>query len=193
MKYKITILILTIILVAIVFTQMFSSQEVNYEVKNCSLLEKMVVRYDEKTKTLVAFVNVNCCSDEIKVDKEGQVYKIVEKDYDGKLCRCFCTRKVLIFNVEPTFRVIFVDKDGKAYELSQLPDFCGWSTYGKCSSDSDCIVGGCSGQVCQSRYEKSIVTTCEWKICYNAKLYHLECKCVEGKCQWVAGNGAGGI
>ncbi|MCK4529404.1 eight-cysteine-cluster domain-containing protein [candidate division WOR-3 bacterium] len=63
-------------------------------------------------------------------------------------------------------------------------DFCGWSTDGKCSSDSDCIVGGCSAQVCQSKYEKSIITTCEWRDCYNAKEYNLKCKCVKGGCQW---------
>ncbi len=62
--------------------------------------------------------------------------------------------------------------------------FCGWSTYGSCSSDSDCIRGGCSGQVCQSRYEETIVTTCEWRDCYNAEKYGLRCRCVDGRCMW---------
>ena len=62
--------------------------------------------------------------------------------------------------------------------------FCGTSTYGKCQKDSDCISGGCSSQVCQSRSEESIITTCEWRECYNAKTYNLECKCLNQKCQW---------
>lgn len=66
--------------------------------------------------------------------------------------------------------------------------FCGWSTFGKCSSDKDCIVGGCSSQVCQSRFEESIITTCEWKACYDAEKYKLKCRCINGKCQWAGEN-----
>ncbi len=63
-------------------------------------------------------------------------------------------------------------------------DFCGWSTYGNCSSDSDCITGGCSGQVCQSKYEETVITTCEWRDCFDAGKYGLGCRCIDGKCQW---------
>jgi eight-cysteine-cluster-containing protein len=62
--------------------------------------------------------------------------------------------------------------------------FCGWSSYGKCSSDSDCILDGCSAQVCQSKYEEPVRTTCEWRDCYNAKMYGLKCRCIDGRCQW---------
>lgn len=62
--------------------------------------------------------------------------------------------------------------------------FCGWSTGGSCSSDADCIAAGCSGQVCDSTGGKQVVTTCEWKECYSASKYGLECKCVRGECQW---------
>jgi len=64
-------------------------------------------------------------------------------------------------------------------------EFCGLSTYGQCVSDSDCIVGGCSGHVCQSKDEQQIITTCEWIDCYNVKTYGVECKCVDNKCQWL--------
>ena len=64
-------------------------------------------------------------------------------------------------------------------------EFCGWSTYGKCSSDLDCMTGGCSSQVCQSKKEEPIITTCEWRDCYNAKIYGIACKCIENKCQWT--------
>lgn len=66
-----------------------------------------------------------------------------------------------------------------------LEKFCGWSTYGECSSDSDCLAGGCSSQVCYSKNEEPIVTTCEWRDCYNADTYGVSCKCVENKCQWT--------
>lgn len=71
-------------------------------------------------------------------------------------------------------------------ECKPLSNFCGWSTYGKCSSDLDCIKGGCSGQVCQSKQEEPVITTCEWRDCYNAKQYGLECKCINEQCQWYS-------
>jgi eight-cysteine-cluster-containing protein len=64
-------------------------------------------------------------------------------------------------------------------------DFCGWSTYGSCLSDSDCQKGGCSGQVCQSESEEPVITTCEFRECYNAELYEVYCKCSEDACQWL--------
>ncbi len=63
-------------------------------------------------------------------------------------------------------------------------DFCGWSTNGACSSDSDCMRGGCSGQVCQSKSEEPVITTCEYRDCYNAGADSLSCGCIEGKCVW---------
>jgi len=65
-----------------------------------------------------------------------------------------------------------------------IEEFCGTSTYGNCVSNSDCVKDGCSSQVCRSKNEKSIVTTCEYKDCYNAQSYGLGCKCVDKKCQW---------
>ena len=62
--------------------------------------------------------------------------------------------------------------------------FCGLSTHGKCTSDSDCTVGGCSGELCQSKNNEPIETSCEWKDCYDDEVYGVECKCVDNKCQW---------
>ena len=64
-------------------------------------------------------------------------------------------------------------------------DFCGFSTFGRCSSDIDCMKGGCSGQACQSRYEKPVITICDMRQCYDAKAYGLGCKCIRNKCQWA--------
>ena len=63
-------------------------------------------------------------------------------------------------------------------------EFCGSSTEGSCEVDSDCIQGGCSGQICQSKNEEGIITTCEYLDCYNAKEYGLGCGCVQGSCVW---------
>jgi eight-cysteine-cluster-containing protein len=62
--------------------------------------------------------------------------------------------------------------------------FCGRSTNGTCSSDEDCLAGGCSGQVCQSKDEEPVITTCEYRDCYNAQAYDLTCGCLNKKCQW---------
>jgi len=71
------------------------------------------------------------------------------------------------------------------YENLSKKEFCGYSTYGYCETDRDCIQGGCSGQVCASRDEISnLITTCEYRECYNAKEYGLSCRCIENKCQW---------
>ncbi len=66
-----------------------------------------------------------------------------------------------------------------------IDEFCGTSTNGSCVSDSDCIAGGCSGQLCQSKNDELFGTTCEWRECYRAKDYGLFCKCVDKKCQWA--------
>jgi eight-cysteine-cluster-containing protein len=75
------------------------------------------------------------------------------------------------------------------YTLLNVPtlptkDFCGWSTEGACIYNSDCVAGGCSDQVCQSKDEGSVITTCEWKDCFKAEKYGLGCYCIRGKCQW---------
>ncbi|MCI0503819.1 eight-cysteine-cluster domain-containing protein [Candidatus Micrarchaeota archaeon] len=69
---------------------------------------------------------------------------------------------------------------------TEIPNsgFCGTSTLGACSSDLDCISGGCSGQVCQSATEPGAITTCEYRECYNAQAYGVSCGCAAGKCRW---------
>jgi len=63
-------------------------------------------------------------------------------------------------------------------------DFCGTSTLHSCNLSSDCVAGGCSGQVCEGKNE-GIATTCEWKDCYKDEDYGVVCKCVSGKCKWA--------
>ena len=63
--------------------------------------------------------------------------------------------------------------------------FCGWSTFGNCSTDSECIRGGCNGEVCQSEFEEKVLTRCDDRDCYNPNFYSLSCLCVGKECQWV--------
>lgn len=63
--------------------------------------------------------------------------------------------------------------------------FCGWNTNASCNSDAGCKRAGCSSQVCISLSQFSVTTTCEWRDCYNASAYGLECRCVDNKCQWA--------
>ena len=54
----------------------------------------------------------------------------------------------------------------------------------ECSVDSDCAIGGCSGQLCLTKENsQNIITTCEYKEEYGC--YKLtSCGCVKNKCQW---------
>jgi len=63
-------------------------------------------------------------------------------------------------------------------------EFCGFSTKGDCLTNEDCQVGGCSGQVCQSKNEEPVISTCEYRPCYNADQYQLGCLCFNSQCQW---------
>ncbi len=62
--------------------------------------------------------------------------------------------------------------------------FCGVSTKGTCAVDADCVVSGCSSQVCGAATEEPLVTTCEDKACYKARNFGLSCRCMERQCQW---------
>jgi len=152
-----------------------------YEVGECSSVSKFgkTVEYDEKNRILIAFVKVNCCGVVITIEKEENTYKILEKQY-GDPCRCECMREVKIYDVPIGAKVEFVNKDGVVISIA---GFCGWSTYGKCESDEDCVIDGCSGQVCRSKFEEPVITTCEWLDCY--KVEGVACRCVKGKCQWI--------
>jgi len=67
--------------------------------------------------------------------------------------------------------------------LSSEGGFCGTSTESACSSDSGCIIGGCSAQVCGALGDDA-VTTCEYRDCYNRVKYNVTCGCLAGKCAW---------
>lgn len=60
----------------------------------------------------------------------------------------------------------------------------------ECTADSECFVGGCSGEVCTTaaKAAEGLVTTCEYRAEYAC--YKLtSCGCVSGKCGWIENPG----
>lgn len=152
-----------------------------YEVSDCTTKRSGEILFDGGTLTVP--ITTNCCGVEIRVERENATYRIIEERV-GDLCRCVCEREVKIFNVSIGAKVLFVDRNGIT-RVIYVGGFCGWSTYGECKSDEDCVIDGCSGQVCRSKFEEPVFTTCEWFDCYDAKKFNVACKCISGMCQWV--------
>jgi len=68
--------------------------------------------------------------------------------------------------------------------LGPVKDFCGFSTNASCAKDADCIAGGCNHEVCQSRNEEPVNTSCGYRGCYSAGDYGMECQCWSNHCRW---------
>ncbi|NHW88659.1 MAG: eight-cysteine-cluster domain-containing protein [Archaeoglobales archaeon] len=161
-------------------------KKILYTVSDCSECYgeyRSYYEYDSQKKVLRAFVTVNCGSDEVLAEKIGEKIVITEKDYDGKLAKCLCQKEVRIFNVDE-LKVEFVDWSGNSKLLEKGKGFCGRSTLAHCEKDDDCKIGGCSSQLCMGAKEE-IVTTCEFRECYDYTKYRVSCKCVNNMCQWI--------
>jgi len=76
-----------------------------------------------------------------------------------------------------------IGKDEEDVLLSE-EEFCGISTNDGCELVGDCVVVGCSGQVCQNKNNEMTTTTCEYRDCYNHEKYMMQCTCYEEKCMW---------
>ncbi|MFH0805019.1 MAG: eight-cysteine-cluster domain-containing protein [Patescibacteria group bacterium] len=67
------------------------------------------------------------------------------------------------------------------------PRTTGAAVPNECDRDVDCVVGGCSQQLCVPRDQPpSTVTTCEWRdeyACYE----QAACGCQNHRCQWSGG------
>jgi eight-cysteine-cluster-containing protein len=164
-------------------------EKLNYTVKGCGaekVAEYGVEGYELVDGQLKVHIMRNCCSDEILVEKSENEYRIIEKDSDGEICKCNCISTVEIYNVkEEDFKVTFTNHNGESREIKSLEgEFCGWSTYAECKSDADCKAAGCSGQVCAGVGEE-IITTCEWRECFDAAKYGMRCGCINNQCQWA--------
>lgn len=70
----------------------------------------------------------------------------------------------------------------------EVPDpfeqFCGASTFTGCENNIDCVMTGCSGQICASKSDGNILGTCEYQECYDSKALNARCACVDSACQW---------
>ncbi len=178
------ILILSI-LIYIPWSESSSQQKVLFSVDSCSHGRIGYGAEVLDNNTFTTFVNTNCCGTNISIEKVNDTYVIREVKY-GEICKCFCPKKISIYNFVRGSKVVFIDWSGdKKYIYNGTKEFCGRSTYGKCKTDEDCVIDGCSGQVCRSKEEGKVMTTCEWLDCYDYKKFGYECGCVEGKCQWV--------
>ncbi|MEM3362407.1 MAG: eight-cysteine-cluster domain-containing protein [Candidatus Anstonellaceae archaeon] len=130
--------------------------------------------------------NPNFCLNDLDCscgkNKLNQQCFIGQREFVNELEQCpdFCTG---IANNLKTMCINFSCKLVQKNFEKDKSKFCGYGV-GECKADSDCIVGGCSGQICHSKYLEDFFTTCEYKECYDAKRYGLSCKCVENKCKW---------
>jgi eight-cysteine-cluster-containing protein len=63
-------------------------------------------------------------------------------------------------------------------------EYYGYSTFGTCSSDSDCVVNGCNAEICGNKSDENISSIC---IAPNQPLpseLGYQCKCVQAMCEW---------
>ncbi|GEM_PF-421980 len=117
----------------------------------------------------------------LSFEETREKYKINEKAQKYKDDPDFSTK--IREERENSAEVDFSTKR-KEETKNDLGGFCGRSTYGSCKTNNDCETGGCSGQVCQSKKEERMATTCEWRECYDDEAYNIRCGCREGQCQW---------
>lgn len=174
------------VLIALIFLRSLVTTTPSYEISSCEVIRggfRPSASYDRETKVAVIELQTNCCGVGLEVKKSNSEVVIQEVQH-GTLCRCVCSRRVTIKEIEENFSVVFLTLDGRRLVLLPSTGFCGFSSYGFCESDGDCIVTGCSGQVCSARGE-SIFTTCEWRECYDSRRFGLKCKCIANACQWV--------
>lgn len=77
-----------------------------------------------------------------------------------------------------------IESGNCSWKCKNGDEFCGSSTNFACSTDADCKLGGCSSQVCQGKNEEDVITTCEYKDCFNSEKFGLSCGCFNNKCGW---------
>ena len=180
---------------------------ITYNVSGCQNTRMEVpstIYFKNDTLIIRHSVNYVCCAKIVpEVEIKDNIINITEIN-KGDVCKCMCNYIVQINisglekkeyeinvygvkykDIHPAEKILSINLTLGPMESETIDNFCGISTHGKCSSDKDCTTSGCSGQVCQSIFEKPIMTTCEWRDCYNAKFYGYECRCADGECQWT--------
>jgi len=132
-----------------------------------------------------------CCAEIVLEWTEHNNELTVKEINKGGTCDCTCDYEIRgEFGPVPdgVYLVRVFDPDMRLVVDSRVEvrtdGFCGWSDYGHCDSDNDCLRSGCSGQVCGVEGHS---TTCEWRECYNPEPYDLQCGCKDNECQWKPG------
>ena len=70
------------------------------------------------------------------------------------------------------------------YEYCSEDQHHGHSTNGACYSNNDCVIDGCNGEICRSKFEEGMASICVYNPPYPKDL-GCNCKCVNKKCMWV--------
>lgn len=77
---------------------------------------------------------------------------------------------------------------GIGYTEKQIFDddiFCGSSLYSECKTDNECVIGGCSNQLCGNKDAvNAMMSSCENRPCYDHTRFDLSCNCKNNICQW---------
>lgn len=193
----------------LIFSYMFTKEIPFSEFEG--IVNELNARTEGNKIYLKHYLDYACCADlsaEAKLNEEYEI-QIIYKN-KGEICRSKCIYPVemQIENIKPRGYIIKIlgieDLNNPNNEISELAstfieikeiesieqpkeenkEFCGKSTYSYCETDSDCIVSGCSGEICGSANEE-IVSICIWKDCYKNSNYN--CKCINNQCQWSKG------
>jgi eight-cysteine-cluster-containing protein len=106
---------------------------------------------------------------------------------DGTLTEKFCTETDAIKWNTTACPTGYTCREAACVKV----EFCGSSTEGVCTTDSDCVEDGCSGSICRSINDDPVTTTCEFLDCFDNEQYDLNCGCVEGECIWHEGEVGG--
>lgn len=183
-KYSMFIIFLLLFFSTVIFISILipSREELKIEIKKCIKTENSNNYYffDEENKKLIIWIISNsCCSEKIFIEETNTSYKIFEKEEDNVICNCDCNREIIIHNAKKLNIEFFNFKKEKVH----IEEFCGISTYSYCESNNDCIVGGCSGEICQGKNEE-IFSICIWKECYKNLKNH-RCACINNRCRWI--------
>ncbi|RLJ10194.1 MAG: hypothetical protein DRP15_00860 [Candidatus Aenigmatarchaeota archaeon] len=204
MKKFIPVLLVCLLIILLIFLKGIDKNHtgLTYKVTGCEKTydivkgpKNVVESYvDDQFLYITHNIGYLCCADlKVYMKITGDTIDLVERN-EGGACRCMCDYTIDM-KIGPLtsgnykVRIWGVEYQDIPYELLwesniSIEGFCGRSTFGRCSFDQDCVVDGCSNQVCRSVHEDSVITTCEWKECYDHKKYGFSCKCIDGKCQW---------
>lgn len=62
--------------------------------------------------------------------------------------------------------------------------YYGFSTFGQCQNDNDCLISGCNREICQSRFEEEMASICILPNRPTPSQLGYGCRCHLNQCQW---------